>query len=143
MLGSETLKSKNACWHHYQKPRVLISTLASFELFDVLPWSSSPDNGVSLDLILVSLHTSDVIFAVRSRKSLCRMHKKPPFLQRMCAEYQIYYHKDKMLVDCMFSQPYQSLIESHNRCLDYSNPNSVFESNVNQFETTARVYVST
>ena len=48
-----------------------------------------------------------------------------------------------MLVDCMSSKPYQSLIESQNRCLDYSNPNSVFESNVNHFEFTARVDVST
>ena len=48
-----------------------------------------------------------------------------------------------MLVDCKFSQTYQSLIESQNRCLDYSNPNSVIESNVNQFEATARVDVST
>ena len=43
----------------------------------------------------------------------------------------------------MFSQPYQSLTESQNRCLDYSNPNYVIESNVNQFEATARVDVST
>ena len=82
-LRAKTLKSKNACCPHYQKPRVLISTLASFELFDVLPWSSTPDNGVSLDLILVSLHTSYIIFAVRFRKSLCRMYRKPPFLQIM------------------------------------------------------------
>ena len=46
-----------------------------------------------------------------------------------------------MLVDCMFSQPYQSLIESQNRCLDYLNPSYVIERNVNQFETTARVYI--
>ena len=46
-----------------------------------------------------------------------------------------------MLVDFMFSQPYQSLIESQDRCLDYSNPNSVIESNLNQFETTVRVDV--
>ena len=77
---------ENAFCPHSQKPLVLISTLASFELFDVLPWNncvclSSPDNCVSLDLILVSLHTSDIIFAVRSRKSLCRMYRKPPFLQ--------------------------------------------------------------
>ena len=44
-------------------------------------WSSSSDNGVSLDLIVVSLLTSGVIFAVRTRKSLCRMYRKPPFLQ--------------------------------------------------------------
>ena len=33
-----------------------------------------------------------------------------------------------MLLDCMFSQPYRSLIESQFCCLDYLNPNSVFES---------------
>ena len=82
-LRAKTLQSKNVCCPHYQKPRVLISTLASFELFDVHPWSSTPDNGVSLDLILVSLHTSYIIFAVRFRKSLCRMYRKPPFLQIM------------------------------------------------------------
>ena len=51
--------------------KVLISTFALFELFDVLPCSSSPNEGVSLGLISVSLHTPDIIFAVRSRKSLC------------------------------------------------------------------------
>ena len=66
-----------------------------------------------------------------------------PSCDSYCAEYQIYYHKGKMLVDCMFSQPYQSLTESQNRCLDYSNPNSLIENNDNQFETTARVDVST
>ena len=30
-----------------------------------------------------------------------------------------------MLVDCMFFQPYRSLIESQDRRLDNSNPNSV------------------
>ena len=58
-----------------QKPRVLISTLTSFELFDVLPCSSSPDNGVCLGSISVSLHTSDIIFAVSSCKPLCGVYK--------------------------------------------------------------------
>ena len=40
-----------------------------------------------------------------------------------------------MLVDYMVSQPYWSLIESQNGCLDNSNPNSLIESTVNQFET--------
>ena len=48
-----------------------------------------------------------------------------------------------MLVDCMFSQPYRSLIESQNRPLDNSNPNSVIGSTVNQFETPVRVDIST
>ena len=48
-----------------------------------------------------------------------------------------------MLVDCMFSQPFRSLIESQNCCLDNSNPNSVTGSTVNQFETPVRVDIST
>ena len=47
-----------------------------------------------------------------------------------------------MLVDCMFSQLYQSLIESQNGCLDHSNPNSVIGSTINQFETPVRVDIS-
>ena len=43
-----------------------------FELFDVLPCSSSPNNGFSLGSISVSLHASDIIFAVRSHKLLYR-----------------------------------------------------------------------
>ena len=86
-----------------------------------------------------SLLTSDIIFAVRSCKLLCLMYIKPS----SCAEYQIYYHKDKMLEDCMFSQSYRSLIESQNCCLDNSNPNSVIGSTVNQFETPVRVDIST
>ena len=74
-------KSKNVCCSCSQIPRVLISTRASFELLDDLLCSSSPDYGVSLGAILVSLHTSDIIFAVRSRKLLCRMYLKLPFLK--------------------------------------------------------------
>ena len=48
-----------------------------------------------------------------------------------------------MLVDCMFSQLYCSLIESQNCRLDHSNTNSVIESTVNQFETPIRVDIST
>ena len=48
-----------------------------------------------------------------------------------------------MFEDCMFSQPYRSLIESQNGCLDNSNPNSVIGSTVNQFETPVRVHIST
>ena len=80
-LGLKTLTSKNACYSHSQKPRVLISTFASFELFDVLPCNSSPENGVSLGSVSVSYHTSDIIFAVMSHKSLCRIYVKSPFLQ--------------------------------------------------------------
>ena len=47
-----------------------------------------------------------------------------------------------MLVDCIFSQQYRSLIESQNGCLDNSNPNSVTGSTVNQFETPVRVDIS-
>ena len=47
-----------------------------------------------------------------------------------------------MLIDCMFSQLYESLIESQNCCLD-SNPNSVIGSTGNQFKTPVRVDIST
>ena len=60
-----------------------------------------------------------------------------------CAEYQICYRDGKMLVDCMLSQPYQSLIELQNRCLVYSNRNSVIQSNVNQFENPVGADTST
>ena len=48
-----------------------------------------------------------------------------------------------MSVDCMFSQPYQGLIQSQNCYLDYSNLNYVNESTVNQFETPVRVDIYT
>ena len=50
---------------------------------------------------------------------------------------------DKMLKDCKFSQPYQSLIESQDGCLEKLNPNSIIESTVNQFETSVRVDICT
>ena len=56
---------------------------------------------------------------------------------------KIFYRKDKMLVDCMFSKPYRSLIESQKCCLDNSNPNSVTESTINRFEPTVRADIST
>ena len=52
-----------------------ISTLSLFELFGVLSCSSSPDNGVNLGSISVSLHTSDIIFAVWSSISLSYIYK--------------------------------------------------------------------
>ena len=67
-------KSKDAYCPRSQKPRVLITTLAWFELPDVLPYSFSPDNGVGLGSISVLMHTLDIIFAVRSRKSVCRIY---------------------------------------------------------------------
>ena len=48
-----------------------------------------------------------------------------------------------MLVDCMFSQSYRSLIESQNCWLDNSNQNSVIGSTINQFETPVRVDIFT
>ena len=48
-----------------------------------------------------------------------------------------------MLVDCMFSQRYGSRSESQNWCLDYSNPNSVIGSTVNQFQTPVTADIST
>ena len=47
-----------------------------------------------------------------------------------------------MLADCMFSQPYQNLIESQNGCLDHLNSNSLTGSAVNQFETLIRGAIS-
>ena len=127
--------SKNACFLCSQKGRVLISTLASFELFDVLPCSSSPDNSVSLDSC--TLLTSDLLLLLVSHYVVCiYIHLS---CNSYCTEYQIYYRKDKMLLDCMFSQPYQSLIESQNCCLDNSNPNSVIGSTVSQSDTPVRV----
>ena len=73
LLGSKTLKSKNACSPRSQKLQVLISTLASFELFDVLPCSYSPDNGVSLGLISVSLHKK--YFGVLSLKNIYNKYR--------------------------------------------------------------------
>ena len=98
-------KSKNACCPpRSQKPRFLLSTLASFELFDVLPCSCSPDNGVSLGSISVFLHISDNILAVRSRKSLCRMYINLPFLRLiLCRISNLLPQDDKMLVDSWFS----------------------------------------
>ena len=96
-----------------------------------------------LQLFSKSLDTSNIIFAVRSRKSLCRMYIKPPFLQLILWWTSNYQRKDKMLVDCMLSQPYQSLIEFQNHCLVNSNSNSVIGSTVNQFETPVRVDIST
>ena len=43
----------------------------------------------------------------------------------------------------MFSEPYRSLIESQNWCLDCSNTNSVTGSTVNQFETPVRADIFT
>ena len=62
------------------------------------------------------------------------MHIKSLTCNSYCAEYQSYYRKDKMLLDSIFSEPYWSLIESQNGCLDNSNPNSIIGSTVNQFE---------
>ena len=96
----------------------------------------------------MSSHISDIIFAVtavRSRKSLCGMYIKPPFLpcNSYCAEYQIYYRKNKVLVRLLISQLNRSLIEFKNWYLGNSNPNSVIGNTVNQFETPVRVDIST
>ena len=122
---------------------ITLDCCRDFELFYVLPCSSSPDNGVSFGSIPVYLHVSDIIFAVRSRKSLYRMYISHLFCNSYCAEYQIYYCMDKMLVDCMFSQLFRSLIKSQSCYIDNSNPNSVIGSTVNQFETPLRVDIST
>ena len=140
---SKTLKSKNPCYPCSQKPRVLIFTLASFELFGVLPCSSSPDNGVSLGSISVFLHTSDVIFAVWSFKLLRRMVIKSPFLQLILYWISNLLPQVQDVDRLLIFQPYQSLIESHNSCLDNSKSNLVIGTTVNQFETPVGVDMST
>lgn len=82
-LGSNILISKNACWPSSQNPHVLMLSLASFDRFAVLLWSSFPDRGNSSSSIPVSLQTPDIRFAVRSRKLLWLMLTEPSFLQLM------------------------------------------------------------
>ena len=90
----------------------LISALASFELFDVLPCSSSPDNGVNLGQVLVSLHTFDIIFSVKSPKLLSCMDIKPPFLQLILCCISNLLLQGQVAGRLVISQPYRSLIES-------------------------------
>ena len=80
-LELKTNNLKNTCCPCIQRPRALISTLTSLEMFDILPCSFFPENGVSLGSVSVSLQTFDITFAVRSRKSLCRVDVKSSFLQ--------------------------------------------------------------
>ena len=131
-------KLKNICCPRSQKLWVLISSLASFELFNVLPCSSSPDYGISLDSILVQLHTSDIIFAVRRRKSLCRIYIKQPFLQLILCWISNLLSQGQDVGRLLISQSYRSLTESQNCCLDNSNPNSV-----SRPQTPVRVDIST
>ena len=67
------------------------------------------------------------------------MYIKLPFLQLIPCWISSLLPKEKMLVDCMFFQQYQSPIKSENCCLDNLNPNSVIGRTVNQFETPVRV----
>ena len=101
-----------------------------------IPCSTFPGNGVSLGSISVFSHTSGIVFAVRYPKSLCCMYIKSLFLQSHFSSFTVLNikGKDKMLVDCMFSQLYRSLIKSQNCWLDHSNPNFIIERAVNQFE---------
>ena len=90
---------------------------------------------LSLALISVSLYSSDIIFAVRSRKWLCRMDMKPPFLQLILCWILNLLPQGQNVGRLLISLPYRSLIESWNYCLDNSNPNSVTGTAVNQFKT--------
>ena len=103
-------------------------------MFDVLPCSSSPDNGVNLGSFSVSLHTSD-IFAARFHKSLCRMDIKPPFLQLLLCWVSNLLPQGQVVHRLIISQAYRSLTEPQNSCLDSSNPNLVIGSTACQFET--------
>lgn len=82
-LGSNILISKNACWPSSQNPHALMLSLASFDRFAFLLWSSFPDRSNSSGSIPVSLQTPDIRFAVRSHKSLWLMLTEPSFLQFM------------------------------------------------------------
>ena len=137
MFGSKTLKSKNACCARSQKPRVLISNVALFELLYVLSCSSFPDNGVSLGSISVSLH---IIFGVRSHKLLCRMDLKPPFLRLILCWISNLLRQGRLGI-LLISQPYCSLTESQNCCLDHSYPYSVIESTANLFTSSLSWYI--
>ena len=93
-----------------------------------IPCSSFPGNGVSLGLISVFSHTSDIIFAVRYRKSLLYVYKVTFLATHTVLNIK---GKDKILVDCMLSQLYRSLINSQNCWLDHSNPNFIIGRAVN------------
>ena len=98
--------SKNTRCPRSKKPRVLISILASFELFDFPPCSSSPDNGVNLGLIVVSLHMSGISDA--SRKSLCRINIKPHSLQLILCWIPNLLCKGTLLIDWRFPKVWLS-----------------------------------
>ena len=111
-----------------QSPDIfLISILPRLNFLTFCLGSSSPENGVSLGLVSVPFYTSDIIFAVRSRKS-CRMDIKPPFLQLILYWISNLLPQGQDVGRLLISQPHWSLIEPQNCCLDDSNPNSVIGS---------------
>ena len=67
-VGVENTEVTKSILAFSQKPHVMISNLASFELFDILTCSSASDIGINLGSISMSL------------LSLCRMNIKPPSL---------------------------------------------------------------
>ena len=105
------------------------------KILNTLLCSSSPDIGLNLDSISVSLQTSGIIFAVRSRRSLCPMDIKSTFLQLILCWTSNLPPQGQVVRRLVISQPYRSLIESQNWVLNSSNWNSVTGSTVNQFET--------
>ena len=115
-----------------------------FTLSDVQSCNFFPDNVVSLGFISISLHTSDITFAVTLHKLVCHMDINPHFLQLLLCWKSNLLPQGQFVGRLVISQPQSSLIESQNCCFRYSSkPNSVIESITNQFETPVWVDKST
>ena len=78
-LGSNTLKSKNACCSLSQKPRARSLSLASLDLFSVQLLRSFLLNGTSFGCIPVSLHNSEY-FCCKVSYIVVSNSYKVPFL---------------------------------------------------------------
>ena len=84
-IGLNTLMSKIAFWPETQKPLTAMSSPASSHFLAVASIIDSPVIGFKCSSTQTSLHTSDNIFAVRSRIALWRSVTKPTFLhEREC-----------------------------------------------------------
>ena len=69
----------HCCWDLFRYLQAFGSN--TLDWFVVLPWSSSPDKGIII--LSLSPYLCKLLLAVRSRKSLCLMLTKPPFLLLM------------------------------------------------------------
>ena len=135
VFGSNTLISKNACWPLLQNPRALMSSLATFDQFVVFPCRSSPDKDNNFGSISVSLQTSNTILAVRSRKSLCLILTKRPFLRLMVCWISNLLPHGQNVGRFAISQLSRNLTESQNCYFDSSKPCSVIGNIVIPFDT--------